>query len=654
VTTKLNEGLPAPTPTARPALWERVSLRRLALGLIPFTLAFAVYLLVYLEMRPLGATGDEPHYLITAESIAYDFDLDLRNDYASSDRVLKVVNVFPLGPHAAVYKDSGELRPFRGVALPALVAPGIRLGGLTGARLVMLLIAALLADQLYRLLRDLRLRRRYRNLAWAAVVFCLPVVVFTSQFYPELPGALLLIVALRVMIGGASSPAALALGSAAAAALPWLHLRYLPLSLALLLGLAIAACWARVDVARDPPSHGLPAHIRQAVGAASQCARAAKSQWRTVTLPVLLPFAIGMAALAAAFQYWYGTFDPQSGYQGFDPTASTVGSGGWDFWYEFVLRDLFDPVVGWIPFAPVHWLGLAALGCVVVWFRWWAAAIIAIAVAYLLFLASFGPNVGWGLPARYELILIPLIAIPLAVAIQGLRAARVIFVPLLALSLVFAVAAIRDYGWLYPIDGTQHIFGLRSTATAYPVTVAPPPAEGFTLVPDGRPTPQTGKLEEGEVVGRAGRDQPGFLRYGPYASLKAGAYQATYFLAASGVRAEAPAAVIEVVGSGAVLARKLVTGRELRPRRLSGIALPFATPGGHAIETRVYYMGRGTVRVGPINVQPIGAVEEAEAHFRDWPLAFLWFGGTVLIGWLFVQVLRLTPRPPSASSRTDA
>ena len=189
-------------------LWtarDRISLSGLLTGLIPFAVAFAVYLLVFVEMRPLGATGDEPHYLIAAESIAYDLDFDLTNDYASRERVLRVVNVFPLGPHAAVYKDSGELRPYRGVGLPALLALGVGLGGLTGARLVMVLIAALFADQLYRLLRDLRFRRLYRNLAWVSVVFCMPVLVFTSQIYPELPGALLVLVALRVMVAGGSS-----------------------------------------------------------------------------------------------------------------------------------------------------------------------------------------------------------------------------------------------------------------------------------------------------------------------------------------------------------------------------------------------------------------------------------------------------------------
>ena len=210
----------------------------------------------------------------------------------------------------------------------------------------------------------------------------------------------------------------------------------------------------------------------------SQCAALARTQWRTVTLPVLLPFAIGLGSLAAAFQYWYGTFDPQSGYRGFDPNASTFGSGGWDFWYEFLLRDIFDSTQGWIPFAPVHWLGLAALGCLVLWFRWSAVVCLAGVVSYVLFVTSFGASVGSGLPARYELVVIPLIAIPIAVAIQGVRVARVIFVPLLAVSLVFAVAAVRDY------DGSIRSTGRNTSSDS----AAPRPhTRSFpSLSPQGR------------------------------------------------------------------------------------------------------------------------------------------------------------------------
>ena len=121
-----------------------------------------------------------------------------------------------------------------------------------------------------------------------------------------------------------------------------------------------------------------------------------------------------------------------------------MGRGGWDFWYEFAVRDILDPVVGWIPFVPVHWLGLA---------RWGASSSSSAGPrrrasrwppATCCFVASVGPLVGWGFPARYPMIIVPLIAVPLAVGIQKLRAARIVFVPLLAVSIVFAVAAVRD------------------------------------------------------------------------------------------------------------------------------------------------------------------------------------------------------------------
>jgi hypothetical protein len=619
------------------SLWnarDRISLLGLAVGLIPFAVAFAVYLLVFLEMHP-DSTGDEPHYLVTAESIAYDLDVDLTNDYASRDRVLRVVNVFPLGPDAFVYKESGELRPFRGVGLPAVLAPAVALGGLTGARLVMILIAALLADQLYRLLRDLRLRRRYRVLAWGAALFCLPVVVFTSQIYPELPGALLVVAALRVMVVGASRTAALALGSSAAAALVWLHVRYLPLSVSIVFGLAVAASlqgWSRGSQGR-----GLKGAVQAARAFVVRCAGVLVKRWRTVTVPVLIPYAIGIGLLAAAFEHWYGSPNLRTPYNAYG--SPTVGTGHWDFWYQFALRDILDPIVGWIPFAPVHWLGFAALGCLVVWFGWPAAGCVAAAAAYELVIASAGPGSGFGMPARYPMIIVPLIAVPLAVAIQKVRVARVIFVPLLALSIVFAVAAIRDYRALYPAE-IQRIFGMRSTASAFPVLNDFRWQESFTVAPGERP-PQTGKLERSEVVARARRDKPGYLVYGPYSLLKAGAYQATFPLAANGVGSEEPVATIDVVSGPIVLAREEVTGRQLRPRRLSGIELPFATPGNALIETRVYYLGRGTLRMGPIQVQPIAAPTNP-VRYRDWPLTFLWVGGTFLVGWLFVEVMRLS------------
>jgi hypothetical protein len=627
---------------------ERVSVRGVVSQLVPFALAFTIYLVAFLAMKP-EATGDEPHYLITSESIGYDLDVDVENDYASRRRVLRIVNVFPLGPHAFVYKESGELRPLRGVALPTVLAPATRLWGLTGARLTMIFIAALLADQLFRLLRDLRLRRGYRELAWAAALFSMPVITFSSQIYPELPGALLVVVALRVMVAGASRPAALALGSAAAASLVWLHVRYLPLSLMLPVGLGIAA--ALHGWSRERQGRGLRGFSQAVRAFVVRCATVLVRRWRTVTVPVVVPYVLGIALLSVLFHHWYGSFDLQTPYHGFG--SPSVGGGEWDFWYRFALRDFLDPIVGWIPFAPVHWLGLAALGCLVVWFGWPAAGCVAAAALYELFISSVGPGAGYGMPARYPMILVPLIAVPLALAIQKLRVARVVFVPLLAVSIVFAVASVRDSGRLYPAEH-QRLFGLRSTATAFPTLNEYQWAKGFTVAPGDR-APQTGKLRRGEVVARAGRDGPGALTYGPYSLMKAGSYEATFSLAARGVALDQPVASVDVVGGKNLLASQVVTPRQLRPGRLSDINLPFSTPGNLLIETRVFYLGRGTLRMGPITVRPIPGSTGSPAHFQDWPLTFLWVAGTALVGWLFAELMlagkqRTNGRKPESSA----
>jgi hypothetical protein len=67
------------------------------------------------------------------------------------------------------------------------------------------------------------------------------------------------------------------------------------------------------------------------------------------------------------------------------------------------------------------------------------------------------------------------------------------------------------------------------------------------------------------------------------------------------------------------------------------------TPGDIPVETRVYFHGHGTLRAGPVLVEPLAAASPP-SNLRDWPLAFLWVGGTVLIGALFVQVMKLSPR----------
>lgn len=136
-------------------------------------------------------TGDEPHYLMTAESLLSDGDLDLRDEYAA--RAYVPYHHQSLRPQERPGDGGQRLSP-HGAGLPALVLPGYALGGWVGARIELALLAAavltgagLLAD------------RFVRRPAWAtpaavlAAGLSLPLWVYSTQVYPELPAAGLLV-----------------------------------------------------------------------------------------------------------------------------------------------------------------------------------------------------------------------------------------------------------------------------------------------------------------------------------------------------------------------------------------------------------------------------------------------------------------------------
>jgi hypothetical protein len=611
-----------------------------AVQLAPFVIALVAYSAAYFVMRP-AATGDEPHYLVAAQSMAYDGDLDLSNDYGNRERTLEVFGVWPFGPdtHAADYRGTGQLRPVRGIGMSALLAPAVALGGETGVRLLMVLVAALLADQLFRLLRDLGFRRRFAFLAWAAVALCYPMIAFSSQIYPELPGALLIVVGLRVMVKRASSPVALAIGSTAAALLVWLHVRFIPLSAGVFLGLVVAACRAG--------SGGGAARVRDRL-------RVLTTQWRTVTVPLAVPYFTYLVLFAAVSYHLYGTINPTAPYRSYGDSP-TAGSGGWSFLYEYALADVLNPLHGWIPYAPVQWLGLAALGCLVLKWKWVALGCIAVPVGYELVLASAGPALGWGFPARYLIPVIPLIAVPIALAIQYVRPSRFVFAPLLAVSLAFGVAAVYEHEYLYPAGNTARILGARTTAGLFPITNPAPLITSYTQAP-GDIAPLTGSVQGNRVVADP-LDDRGYVMSGPYALLKPGSYRATFQLDVVGARPGDTVAGIDVTTTPPL---KAVAGRTVAaadldpPGRMSELTLDFSNGNGGLVETRVFYNGFGILRTGQIEVESLTPVGAAQTFGRvpDWPKALGWLVATVVAGWLLVLGMRRAQRDASGATGT--
>jgi hypothetical protein len=242
------------------------------------------------------------------------------------------------------------------------------------------------------------------------------------------------------------------------------------------------------------------------------------------------------------------------------------------------------------------------------------------------------------------MIVIPLIAIPIALVIQQVRAARFLFVPLLAVSFVFAAVAMNDFQGLYPVGDKPRMFGLRTTAAAFPLVGQSREAASFTLTPSLAPR-QTGKLSGPGVVAKAGRDGPGFLFWGPYVPLRAGTYRASFPLGISGVADKVPVARIEAAGAppGRSFAAKVLTAGEIRSHGRRPVTLDFKTPGQYLVETRLYYDGLGTLTAGPVDVRALRAPVPARLSART--LEGLWIGGTIVIGWLFVELMRRSRRP---------
>lgn len=226
-------------------------------------------------------TGDEPFYLLTAQSLVSDGDLDLRDEYRRADVEMARFwdGTKPLWRQMLPAPDGRLLAP-HDPGLPLLISPAYALGGLEGVRrfLVVLWAAALACAAL--------LARRLAVPWWAALVGAVgvgagvPGLVYASQVYPEGPAALCLAVGLLCALRPVSRPGRTqSVGLVASViALEWLGVKYLPYAL-LLVGV-----WAW--------RHRAPEHRRHlvAAGAVFAVAGAHFVWWHVRTFGGLTPY----------------------------------------------------------------------------------------------------------------------------------------------------------------------------------------------------------------------------------------------------------------------------------------------------------------------------------------------------------------------------
>lgn len=264
----------------------------------------------------VGPQGDEPHYLMVAESLLRDGDVSLESDYREQ-RYASFHDV-PLEPHFRVRGRGGEVYSLHALGLSVLVLPAWAVAGYAGVTVFMALLAALLVREIHALSYELSGRE---DAAFATAVVCAlspPLLPYAGLVFTEVPAALLLTFALRRGRSAAGSLAtALAVGLAVAA-LPWLNVRYAPLAVIAL----VHALW------RTPRLNRVAA--------------------------LLAPAVVSALALTLYHHALYGFWDPTRVY-GRRPEFA------WSTLLEGVPGLLFDQEFGLLVHAPVLVLALPGL-----------------------------------------------------------------------------------------------------------------------------------------------------------------------------------------------------------------------------------------------------------------------------------------------------
>jgi hypothetical protein len=393
--------------------------------------------------------GDEPHYLLTAESIVSDGDLDLRDEYAG--RAYSDWYPYVLERHGRL--TNGQANEPHGAGFPLLIAPAYAVGGPLAVQLLVAAIAAL-AFTLGGLLARRLVPEPWASTGALACGLSPPALAYGTAVTPELTAGALVAAAALLALRARERPrirrvvgAALALG-----VLPWL-------------GLVFAIPGAVVALA-------LLRWLR----------RRARGFAMLVAVEVLLFSGV-----------MYVTVNDQL-FGGFTPTTADVPG-----LHDLGLADFADRaprlVALWIDrsYGALRWAPVLALAFFALWLLWRsrrdrladvlpdrrelevAATLCALVCGVQVLVAAFvAPTMfGFWFPGRYLLV-----AFPLAVALVawGLRYAPRTGGALVALTLATSVwwySELRIDGGgiigptsrapLGPLDGALPLFGTGST-----------------------------------------------------------------------------------------------------------------------------------------------------------------------------------------------
>ncbi len=371
--------------------------RRLRSGLGDALLFLLLTLLGLRYAGRLQASGDEPHYLLMAQSLWQEHDLDLRDNYQRQDFLDYTPG--PLLPHYAAPRRDGRPYPAHSPGLPLWLAPAYAAGGRRACVIMMAGLAALLAREARRLALELSRDESAARLAWLAAAGA-PVFFYSFHIYTEVPSALVLAVGLRLLNSERVTPRQAVVAALCACALPWLHVKMVLAAIAL-----AAIALVRLD------------------------ATARAAFWVTAGL--------GGVSFLGYYHSVFGRPTPLAIYGGVPADVARSAP------LQALVGLFLDRSFGLLPYAPVFLFALAGIPALLRKPRAESGPLVAVTLAVL------APALFWRMwwggqcpPARFLVPLAPLLAAAVALGVAGRRPLQRVASVFLALGWALALFAV--------------------------------------------------------------------------------------------------------------------------------------------------------------------------------------------------------------------
>lgn len=186
----------------------------------------------YHDRTPLG--GDEPHYLILADSLISDFSLDVKKSY-DRDAIQKKI----FGP-VDYHTRTNENGVFSGhsLGLSAIVAIPLKYFGIIGVRLFLAMFTLAIPLTFFFIGRSYGISKIASSFIALAASIGLPFQAAAGQVYPDLVAGVLILVIIAILLNDQKkqrTSMSYALHVILLSLLPWLHIKYIASALLLLL-----------------------------------------------------------------------------------------------------------------------------------------------------------------------------------------------------------------------------------------------------------------------------------------------------------------------------------------------------------------------------------------------------------------------------------